>query len=75
MKGYFSIEGVIALFISLLILLMMYPIIKENIQAIIPEMDNFTASLLSIVPAVWVVFLMLAILAFMPSSSNSSEGG
>lgn len=69
-KGYFSVEGLVALVITLVMYISLYPFIDSTITAALPTMDATTGGFLRLIPAFWMFVLMLAILSYLPSSSG-----
>ena len=70
MKGYFSVEGLIALVITLVMYLNLYPFIDSLITTALPTMDIYAGAFLRLIPAFWLFILMLSILAYLPSSGR-----
>lgn len=73
MKGYFSVEGLLGLVITLVMYLALYPFIDSLITAAVPTMDAATGGLLRLVPFFWLFVLMLAILAYLPGSGGNGD--
>jgi hypothetical protein len=63
MKG-FALEGVIAMFLGIVIFAAMAPMVYEQISILMPTLDPFAKGLLSIVPAFFVLLLLLFALAY-----------
>ena len=58
MKGQYTIVALIATFITVIAFIVMYPILNGFIQAAIPGMDVYTATMLQLVP----FFIILSII-------------
>lgn len=72
-KGFFSVEGLIALVITLVMYISLYPFIDSQITAALPTMDAITGGFLRLIPGFWMFVLMLAILSYLPSSQGSGR--
>jgi hypothetical protein len=62
-KG-FSLEGVIAMFLGIVIFTALAPLIYNQISIAMPLLDPLARGLLSIVPAFFVLILLLFALAY-----------
>jgi len=70
MKGYFSVEGLIALVITLVMWLSLYPFVNNLIVTAVPTMDTYSAGFLILIPAVWTFVLLISILSYLPGSGR-----
>jgi hypothetical protein len=75
MKGFFSVEGLLGLVITLVMYLSLYPFIDALITTALPTMDAATGGLLRLIPFFWLFILMLAILAYLPGSGGGGGSG
>ena len=64
-----------ALVITLVMYIQLYPFIDSIITTALPTMDAVTGGFLRLIPAFWMIVLMLAILSYLPSSQGSVRRG
>lgn len=63
-KAQFTFVGVIVVFVTLIIFMVMYPILNEFITTYSANMDTTTATLLKLVPFFMLVGIVLSILFY-----------